>query len=190
MASNLALCNGDTDGSVTLDADGGDGSFMYTLNGITQSSPVFTNLAPNVYPGMVEDENGCNATISVTVTAADAIVANIIASDLEVCNGETDGSVTITASGGDDDFTFEIDGVEQTSNVFDNLDPGPHMILIRDGNNCTTTPINFTVDEAPAITADIDDANSDLLICDDGSCLLYTSPSPRDLSTSRMPSSA
>ena len=24
----------------------------------------------------------------------------------------------------------------------------------------------------------------------DGSCLLYTSPSPRDLSTSRMPSSA
>ena len=26
--------------------------------------------------------------------------------------------------------------------------------------------------------------------CEDGNCLLYTSPSPRDLSTSRMPSSA
>ena len=29
-----------------------------------------------------------------------------------------------------------------------------------------------------------------LLVAGDTSCLLYTSPSPRDLSTSRMPSSA
>ena len=28
------------------------------------------------------------------------------------------------------------------------------------------------------------------IYCDDDGCLLYTSPSPRDLSTSRMPSSA
>ena len=32
--------------------------------------------------------------------------------------------------------------------------------------------------------------DSSLTVEDDGSCLLYTSPSPRDLSTSRMPSSA
>ena len=31
---------------------------------------------------------------------------------------------------------------------------------------------------------------SDLPYTDDDACLLYTSPSPRDLSTSRMPSSA
>ena len=32
--------------------------------------------------------------------------------------------------------------------------------------------------------------NGDLLIVNEEGCLLYTSPSPRDLSTSRMPSSA
>ena len=36
-----------------------------------------------------------------------------------------------------------------------------------------------------------EDSDLDLLIVlDDNTCLLYTSPSPRDLSTSRMPSSA
>ena len=33
-------------------------------------------------------------------------------------------------------------------------------------------------------------ASADALVSDLGFCLLYTSPSPRDLSTSRMPSSA
>ena len=33
-------------------------------------------------------------------------------------------------------------------------------------------------------------SNSKLLISPEDACLLYTSPSPRDLSTSRMPSSA
>ena len=41
----------------------------------------------------------------------------------------------------------------------------------------------------------LDEEDDDVLICDDLDddgvlCLLYTSPSPRDLSTSRMPSSA
>ena len=38
------------------------------------------------------------------------------------------------------------------------------------------------------LTAPIDNGTNDLIIS--GCCLLYTSPSPRDLSTSRMPSSA
>ena len=34
------------------------------------------------------------------------------------------------------------------------------------------------------------DRHTSQLICDDGTCLLYTSPSPRDATLSRMPSSA
>ena len=36
----------------------------------------------------------------------------------------------------------------------------------------------------------IDEAGADMIHIDVMDCLLYTSPSPRDLSTSRMPSSA
>ena len=40
------------------------------------------------------------------------------------------------------------------------------------------------------VTLSSGEGMSDSKLIDDGSCLLYTSPSPRDLSTSRMPSSA
>lgn len=177
-ASDLALCNDDTDGSVTIDANGGDGSFMYTLNGITQASPVFNNLGADVYTGMVEDGNGCSEPISVTVTEADEIVANITVSDLLVCNGFTDGSVTITTTGGDDNFTYNIDGNNQASNVFNDLAPGPHTVMITDGSGCTTAPVDFTVTEGAEISANIDAAASEQLVCDgftDGSVTIMAS---------------
>ena len=40
-----------------------------------------------------------------------------------------------------------------------------------------------------ALADNLQGRSIDLLVCNAG-CLLYTSPSPRDLSTSRMPSSA
>ena len=47
--------------------------------------------------------------------------------------------------------------------------------------------LNLVLDECVEYLRDVDDP---LKITDETSCLLYTSPSPRDLSTSRMPSSA
>ena len=46
-------------------------------------------------------------------------------------------------------------------------------------------PILLILDDGTAICPMSDDEGNEA-----GSCLLYTSPSPRDLSTSRMPSSA
>ena len=170
-ASNLALCNGGTEGSVMIDASGGDGTFMFTLDGIgaTQSSPVFENLPAGNYTGTVEDGNGCRAPIGFTVTEADPITGTIASSDLRVCNGSTDGTITITPSGGDGTFSFRIDGDvnTQTSNVFDDLAPGSHTIEIIDGNGCTaSTPVDFLVEEADPISNDIDAVVSDLLVCD------------------------
>ena len=51
--------------------------------------------------------------------------------------------------------------------------------------NGPVPPINYTVTDVNGQTSD-----ADILIEVIPTCLLYTSPSPRDLSTSRMPSSA
>ena len=54
--------------------------------------------------------------------------------------------------------------------------------------------VNLNNDEVVYLTAEIEEgkviAQGNAPLNEDGSCLLYTSPSPRDLSTSRMPSSA
>lgn len=176
-ASELDVCDGE-DGSVTIIPGGGDNNYTFTLGTDTQTSPTFNDLPANNYTIIIEDGNGCSEPVDFTVTAAAPISANISASDLNVCNGFTDGSVTIAASGGNGDFTFTLGADTQTNPTFDNLAPGPHTVLITDGNGCTTTPIDFTVNEGAAINASLEVAASDLLVCDgfsDGSITINAS---------------
>ena len=58
---------------------------------------------------------------------------------------------------------------------------------VSDGNNSTN---NAGVEEVSEATVEAGTCGKYYCVDDQGSCLLYTSPSPRDLSTSRMPSSA
>ena len=65
------------------------------------------------------------------------------------------------------------------------VDDGGHLMLFTRMDNARITSINISIDKAftaaAARKSTLDYGNA---------CLLYTSPSPRDLSTSRMPSSA
>ena len=101
--------------------------------------------------------------------------------------------------GGDDEALFEIDsdtGVITFRAAPDFEDPGSSdvdntysiRVLVEDDQG-TDTELEITiyvtdVNEA----ADFDTSQSEFSVAEN--CLLYTSPSPRDLSTSRMPSSA
>ena len=51
-----------------------------------------------------------------------------------------------------------------------------------------TTPMWDEIQDMPGEIFDVPDIET--VLVEDEDCLLYTSPSPRDLSTSRMPSSA
>ena len=75
---------------------------------------------------------------------------------------------------------------------------GPHDVLSRlpeaEAISVGTTTGPFMADTGVlglTATHTIDQVDAaDILVVPGGVCLLYTSPSPRDLSTSRMPSSA
>ena len=51
-------------------------------------------------------------------------------------------------------------------------------------------PVNLSEERAPTIDAKLRPEPIDLSVASNVSCLLYTSPSPRDATLSRMPSSA
>jgi hypothetical protein len=53
----------------------------------------------------------------------------------ESFNGDCDGSITVTATGGDSNYEYSIDGVNfQISNLFDDLCQGCYNIVVKDGN--------------------------------------------------------
>ena len=110
--------------------------------------------------------------------------------------------ITVFNQGTLDATDVEVTNYLPTGMTFDPVlnpgwDPTDINTLISDllAGEDTTFSIVLTVDptfQGDEITnwAEISDDNSTVADIDSEACLLYTSPSPRDLSTSRMPSSA
>ena len=125
---------------------------------------------------------------------------NVNFDDLSTCIG---GSVDISPQieGGVGDFTYEWSTNETGSTISAQIDePTTYAVTVTD--ECGTTSmgeIQVTIDEQVAVmSGDVficnGEATSQIEVNFTGSgpysCLLYTSPSPRDATLSRMPSSA
>lgn len=124
----------------------------YSINNNTyQPDSVFINLPAGSYTIKIKDATGCidSLVIAITQLFPDLVISNT-AITAAGCSGASDGSVSITASGGNGPYEYSIDGINfQTSNVF-NVTSGNKTFTVKDNNNCTTTqsifiPLNNTV---------------------------------------------
>ncbi|MCE2685925.1 MAG: gliding motility-associated C-terminal domain-containing protein [Cryomorphaceae bacterium] len=76
-------------------------------------------------------------------------------SKTDVCFGGTNGTITVTAAGGTGTKTYSKDGgtTYQASNVFTGLAAGTYSIVVKDANNCTTTPASVTINQSGSALA-------------------------------------
>jgi hypothetical protein len=132
------LCNGASNGTITVSATNTNGAVTYQLNSNTpQNSNVFTNLAAGAYNITVRDANNCFKTDTVTVLQPAAISSSETKQNVS-CFGGNNGSVTITAAGGTGPYQYRIGtGALQNANTFNNLTAGNYNITIVDANNCS-----------------------------------------------------
>ncbi|MFE3869577.1 T9SS type A sorting domain-containing protein, partial [Flavobacterium sp. LS2P90] len=132
-------CNGGADGSITVNATGGTAPFMYSLNdGVSyQTSNVFNALAAGQYKWAVKEANGCISKGTVNLINPSVIVASATPVNPK-CSGGTDGSFTITATGGTGILMYSKDdgATYQTSNLFSGLAAGDYKWAVKDANNC------------------------------------------------------
>ena len=113
------------------------------------------------------------------------IEASILEQVDNLCGPSASGSLTINASGSTGNFEYSIDGGATwvTNNVFTALPTGTYQVLVRDSDlSCVSDLGPYFVGCNPGQILQVGDAIY--------TCLLYTSPSPRDKRQSRMPSSA
>lgn len=133
-----ALCYGSEDGSVTVSAEGGAGSFQYSTDGNDFfDSAVFDDLYAGQYTFYVQDANGCIVGANAVVGQPDAISITAIASQGDV-TGE--GSINVNVLGGTPGYEYEwfgpgVDGV--TDQDLDGLSTGTYTIQVTDDNGCT-----------------------------------------------------
>lgn len=148
-----ATCEG-SNGSVEVIANGGTGVIQYSIdNGTTfQIGNIFSSLASSNYDVVIQDANGCTATLNVNVpNAPSPVIAAVPVTDV-TCNGGSDGSLIINTNGGTGTLQYSInDGFTyQPLSVFNNLTAGNYNVVIQDANGCTATQ-NAVVQEPTLI---------------------------------------
>jgi hypothetical protein len=141
------------DGSISASASGS--GLTFNINGgAFQGSGNFTNLLAGTYTIVAKNTNGCTGSAVFTLTAPNlcsgtTINVSGVANNNTPCGATGTGTITVTAAGGTGTFVFNIDGgTFQTSNVFNNLNGGAHLIAAKDANGCIGA-VSVTVGNQP-----------------------------------------
>jgi hypothetical protein len=129
-------CEGNSDGSITLNTTGGSGTYTYSINGsATQNNNVFTGLVAGTYSITATDSNSCTASITTTIIEPTALTATTTVANQ---------TITATAIGGTPPYEYSIDNkIFQVSHTFTTLVPGNYTVLVKDQNGCIT--VNPTI---------------------------------------------
>ena len=132
-------CNGFCDGTATATATGGFPPYAYFWNGPggSQTSITATNLCAGTYTVEVTDNDGTTANDVVTISEPAALTAQVV-TIAENYPGATDGSATVTVSGGAPAYSYLWnDAAGQTTATASGLSAGTYSVTITDGNGCT-----------------------------------------------------
>jgi gliding motility-associated-like protein len=139
-------CLGGSDGSATITATGGIAPYQYSLNGgAFQGSNAFVNLASGSYTVTIRDNNGCEGTLSFTITQPLVMLSGTISVTDVRCFGGATGEADLEVSGGVPPYTY-LWNTGQTTQDITNLVAGDYSVVITDFRNCTLT-ISVTVSQ-------------------------------------------
>ena len=132
-------CNGSANGEINVTTTtGGTGSVVYSLDNISyQSGTNFLGLTAGTYTVYARDIAGCVSNILATLYQPTSVSATVTPTSA-ACNGNQDGTLTITGSGGTSGYEYGIgtDGEYQSTGIFSNLAAGTYPLVVIDANGC------------------------------------------------------
>ncbi len=132
------LCNGSNTGAATVTASGGVPGYTYAWNSAPpQNTSTASALLAGTYQCVVTDLNGCQNTTPVTLTEPTDIATSTDAVTDVSCNGNQNGSISISVSGGTPGYTYLWSPNGATTQDITGLDTGTYVCTITDMNGCT-----------------------------------------------------
>lgn len=157
-----------SNGAVSVFPFGGTPSYTFNwfdnlLNPLGQTTQTAINLPAGIYIAQVTDANGCTAQFSVTLSNNNAPSANANITHV-ICNGDCNGSIDVSISGGIAPYTYLWSPGGQTTEDIANLCAGNYILQITDNVGCIAYG-NFTINQNSIIQASINSNNAACGIC-------------------------
>ncbi len=143
-------CNGSSNGSVSINASGGNGQYAYSWAPILSNAPTLTNLPAGNYTCLVTDGLGCSSTQQVSLTQPSPLSVNSIVNPI-TCFGGSNGSLTLSSTGGTAPYQYNWGNNLGTTNSISNLTAGIYSCQLIDANNCVLNQ-SFQISNPPAIS--------------------------------------
>ena len=153
-----ATCTG-SDGTIELAVTGGTGTITYEWSN-TLTTPIITGLPSGNYTVTITDANGCSVIETYTITNINAGQIQLASVSDVLCYGESNGSVTVSMTGGTADFTFVWstgDTVITSSslNTLSNLTIGTYYVTVMDFNGCESDTMAIVSGPGSAVSTTI-----------------------------------
>jgi MBG domain (YGX type)/SprB repeat/Putative Ig domain len=144
-------CNGGTNGSASVSPSGGTPGYTYSWSPSGGTAATATGLAAGSYTVTVTDANGCTATRNYTITQPSAISTASGSQTNVSCNGGSNGSASVSPSGGTFGYTYSWSPSGGTAATATGLAAGSYTVTVTDANGCTATR-NYTITQPSAIS--------------------------------------
>lgn len=145
------VCGGGSTGALSVSASGGTGSIQYAWsNGGT--GPSISNIPAGTYTVVVTDGAQCTKTASYTITQPAPLTVSPQVTNAS-CS-QNNGTVLLIEAGGNWPYTYQLNGVSQSTPNFDNLGAGTYNYSVIDVNNCSVSgSVTLSTSVAPVAQA-------------------------------------
>lgn len=130
-------CFGQANGSASVTASGGTGSYTYTWAPSGGNSALAGGLTSGNYTVTINDANSCSRTQTLNITQPSSITA-VTTQTNNTC-GNTNGGASVSASGGTGAYTYTWSPSGGNAATSTTLATGNYTVTIRDANNCIQT---------------------------------------------------
>lgn len=173
QSTDVTQCNGNDNGKIVISANGGSGGLMYSSDGgsnYLSNAGIFNNLAAGSYNVIIRDANMCETEYEanpVIINEPSIMSISVSSNNITSCFGANDGTISIMASGGANDYSFSINGGNTWSNSgdFNNLLAGNYEVIVKDTYNCIVDYINNPVQITEPTTVEVENVNTTHVEC-------------------------
>ncbi len=136
--SNDVYCNGESSGSIQINATGGTAPYEYTWlynsQTINEHNSSLDSISAGYYTVIVSDDNGCTHDTTILIDQPTALLWTSSTVD-NPCFGQSVGSITLMVNGGTGPYTYNWSTGATTQDI-NSLPAGTYSVTITDANGC------------------------------------------------------